>query len=102
MRRKSGRDLTFPRCRLSSSVSCSTMHRLVPAAARSKYCGLSTNDVFIRSPPAEPSFHSPATEWPQKANDGEPGSTCCSSSERSNEAESARAIDARISNRIAA
>mmetsp|Transcript_34308 Transcript_34308/g.83371 ORF Transcript_34308/g.83371 Transcript_34308/m.83371 type:complete len:387 (-) Transcript_34308:1038-2198(-) len=101
-RRNSGRDLVFSRCRFSSRVSCSTMHKFVPFGARTRNCGLSGKEVCIRSPPEVVSPHSPETACPQKRKDSEPGSTCDSSLLRSIDEVNARAIDANRSNRMVA
>ena len=99
-RRKSGRVLTFSRWRLSSSTSWRTRQRLVPGLARRMNCGLSTNDVCIRSPPAQPSSHAPLRDEPQNSNCFEPSMLECSCFVRCIELASARAIDAIISKRI--
>jgi hypothetical protein len=100
-RRKSGRVLIFSFCRVSSSQSCSTMHRLVPAGARSTNCGLSTKLVWVRSPPAVASPQLPTAHAPQKPNSALPGMVMIFCFLRSIEDESARAMLASSSKRIA-
>ena len=90
-RRKRGRLLIFSFCRASSSQSCSTMQKLVPAGARSTNCGLSTKLVCVRSPPAVCSPQLPTAHAPQKPNSAEPGSAATFCFLRSIEEESARA-----------
>ena len=72
----------------------------MPGLARRMNCGLSTNDVCIRSPPAQPSSHAPLRDEPQNSNCFEPSMLECSCFVRCIELASARAIDAIISKRI--
>mmetsp|Transcript_51384 Transcript_51384/g.111800 ORF Transcript_51384/g.111800 Transcript_51384/m.111800 type:complete len:211 (-) Transcript_51384:3182-3814(-) len=99
-RRKSGRALPRSRCFVSSSVSCSTMHRLVPGLARSRICGLSTKVVCVLSPPALESSHWPTVAAPHILNESEPATEALTWPWRIIEAERARPSAASISKRI--
>eukprot|EP00967_Tisochrysis_lutea_P048408 scaffold59117_cov28-Tisochrysis_lutea.AAC.3 len=77
-RRKSGRDLERAFCRWSSRTSCNTKQTLAPGGALRMYCGLSTKEVCVRSPPALPSFHSPIAAAPQKGNVFDPADAAVS------------------------